>query len=188
MYAHNAADHPECQYVGYNAPFQAGSVIWTNLVVSIPVALNADGKVLTATQQNNIQARNGSFVRSEGGVNAIRGGLVAGGEKIENIRGRDSLEAEMKADITNLLLSQQGGMLPYTNVGLNAVRSVMNTVLDRFVTRGFINANYQVTIPDASVISASKKQSGLLDDATFKAELTGAIELVDITGTLVLEL
>jgi hypothetical protein len=188
MYAHNAADHPECQWVGYNATYPAGTVLWTNLVVSIPVALNADGKVLTATQQNNIQARRATFVRNEGGLNAIRGGLVAGGERIENIRGRDSLESEMKADITNLLLSQQGGKLPYTNVGLNSVRSVMNSVLDRFVGRNFINSNYIVTIPDVSAITSSKKQAGLLDDATFRAELTGAIELIDITGTLVLEL
>lgn len=188
MYAHNAADFPECVYVGYNAPFQAGSVVWTNLRVALPFALNADGKALTATQQNNVDLRNAAFVRREGGLNILRGGKVAGNERIENIRGRDSLESEMKADLTNLLINQQGSKLPYTNVGLNSVRSVMNSVLDRFVQRGFINPNYVVTIPDAADIAVSKKQAQLLDDATFRAELQGAITLIDVTGTLALEL
>lgn len=189
MYAHNAStDHPECYFVGYNAPFDAGSVVWTNLVAALPVALSATGNVLTQTQQNNVDARNASFVRNEGGVNAIRGGKVASGEWIDNIRGRDNLQVDAKADITNLLLSQQGGKLPYTNAGLNAVRSVLAGTLDRYVARGFINPNYQISIPDVTQISAAKKQARLLDDITFRAELTGAIILVDVTGTLELEL
>ena len=121
-------------------------------------------------------------------MNILRGGLVAGGEKIENIRGRDNLQVDMKADFTNLLINQQGTKLPYTNLGLNTVRSVMKLVLDAYVTRNFINPNYVVTIPDVSQISAADKQAGLLKDATFRAELTGAITLIDITGTLAIEL
>jgi len=188
MYAHNDTDFPECAYVGYNAPFLAGSVVWTNLRVALPFALNADGKQLTATQQNQVSARNAAFVRKEGGLNILRGGKVAGDERIENIRGRDSLESDMKANLTNLLINQQGGKLPYTNAGLNSVRSVINSTLDIYVARTFINPNYVVTIPDARDIDVSKKQAQLLDDATFRAELSGAITLIDIFGTLALEL
>lgn len=188
MYAHNDTDYPECAYVGYNAPFLAGSVVWTNLRVALPFALNADGKQLTATQQNQVATRNAAFVRKEGGLNILRGGKVAGNERIENIRGRDSLESDLKANLTNLLINQQGGKLPYTNAGLNSVRSVINSTLDIYVARTFINPNYVVTIPDARDIDVSKKQAQLLDDATFKAELSGAITLIDLFGTLALEL
>lgn len=188
LYSHNAdTAFPELAWVGYNAPFDAGSVTWTNLRVAIPYGLNALGQVLTPTQQNNIAAKNATFVRREGGLNATRGGLVAGNEQIENIRGRDALEAEMKANLTNLLLNQQGSKLPYTNVGLNQIRSVMNKSLDVFVARNFINPDYQVTLPDAREVLASKKAQGLFDEGTFKAVLSGAITLIDIQGTLALE-
>lgn len=189
MYAHNAStDHPECYFVGYNAPFDAGSVVWTNLVVTLPLALNAGGAVLTQTQQNNVDLRNASFVRNEGGVNAMRGGKVASGEKIDVIRGRDNMQVDLKADLQTLLLSQKGGKLPYTNDGLNTVRSVINGVMTRYVNRQFINPNYLIIVPDVSTISSAKKQAGLLDDITFRAELTQAILLVDLRGTLELEL
>lgn len=189
MYAHNAStDHPECYFVGYNAPFDAGSVVWTNLVVTLPLALNAGGSVLTQTQQNNVDLRNASFVRNEGGVNAMRGGKVASSEKIDVIRGRDNMQVDLKADLQTLLLSQKGGKLPYTNDGLNTVRSVINGVMTRYVNRQFINPNYLIIVPDVSTISSAKKQAGLLDDITFRAELTQAILLVDLRGTLELEL
>ena len=188
LYSHNAdTAFPELAWVGYNSPFDAGSVTWTNLRVAIPYGLNATGGILSGTQQNNIAAKNATFIRREGGLNATRGGLVAGGEQIENIRGRDDLESTMKANITNLLLNQQGSKLPYTNVGLNQIRSVMNKSLDVFVARNFINPDYVVTLPDARDVLASKKAQGLFDEGSFVAVLSGAITLIDIRGTLALE-
>jgi hypothetical protein len=177
-------DFVELNYVGHNAPFDAGSVIWTNNVVSLSASQNVDGNVLTQTQQNNLSARNATIIRLEGGQNATRGGLVAGGERIDNIRGRDALENEMKANLTALLLSQKGGKLPYNNNGINAVRSTIAKTLDLFVRRSFINDNYLITLPDERDVSAAKKGLGLLDEGYFKAELSGSIELIDITGTL----
>lgn len=183
---HQSADtnFPELNYIGHNAPFDAGSVIWTNNVVSLSATQNVDGNILTGTQQNNLSARNATFIRNEGGNNATRGGLVVGGERIDNIRGRDALQDEMKANLTALLLNQKGGKLPYNNEGINQVRSVINKSLDEFVRRNFINDNYIVSLPDERDVQASKKAIGLFDQGTFKAELTGAIELIDIMGTL----
>jgi hypothetical protein len=183
---HQSADtnFPELNYIGHNAPFDAGSVIWTNNVVSLSASQNVDGNILTSTQQNNLSARNATFIRNEGGNNATRGGLVVGGERIDNIRGRDALQDEMKANLTALLLNQKGGKLPYNNDGINQVRSVINKSLDEFVRRNFINDNYLVSLPDERDVQVSKKAIGLFDQGTFKAELTGAIELIDILGTL----
>lgn len=175
---------PELTYVGHNAPFDAGSVIWTNNVIAIPVSQNVDGNVLTGTQQNNLSARNATFIRNEGGLNATRGGLVAGGERIDNIRGRDALQDEMKVNLTSLLLNQKGGKIPYNNQGINMIRSVVNKSLDEFVRRNFINDNYIISLPDERDVAPNKKALGLFDQGSFKAELSGAIELIDIFGTL----
>lgn len=184
MYHQDEANFVELNWIGHNAPFDAGSVEWTNNVVAISPAKNVDGNILTATQQNNLSARNATFVRNEGGQNATRGGLVAAGERIENIRGRDALQDALKARLTSLLLSQKGGKLPYNNTGINQVRAVIASGLDEFVRRNFINPNYQITLPDERDVLASKKAIGLLDQGYFKAELAGAILLIDLTGTL----
>lgn len=184
MYHQDAANFPELAYVGYNAPFDAGSVIWTNNVVSIAASKNVDGNALTGTQQDNLQKRNATFIRVEGGQNATRGGRVAAGEPIDNIRGRDWLENEMKANLTQLLLSQQGSKIPYNDDGINRIRSVMAKTLDLAVRRNFINDNYRITLAAAADVSAANKAAGLFNDGYFVAELSGGIELVDITGTL----
>lgn len=184
MYHQDAANFPELTYVGYNAPFDAGSVIWTNNVVAIAASKNVDGNILTGTQQDNLQKRNATFIRVEGGQNATRGGRVAAGEPIDNIRGRDWLENEMKANLTQLLLSQQGTKIPYNDDGINRIRSVMAKTLDLAVRRNFINDNYRITLAAAADISAANKAAGLFNDGYFVAELSGGIELVDITGTL----
>ena len=185
LYSHVAdTNFPEMTYVGYNAPFDAGSVLWTNNVVAIPVSQNVDGNVLTGTQQNNLSARNATFIRNEGGLNATRGGLVAGGERIDNIRGRDALQNEMKVNLTSLLLNQKGSKIPYNNQGINMIRSVVNKSLDEFVRRNFINDNYIVSLPDERDVPANKKALGLFDMGSFKAELSGGIELADLIGTL----
>jgi hypothetical protein len=184
MYHQDAATFPELTYVGYNAPFDAGSVLWTNNVISLSASKNVDGNILTGTQQDNLQKRNATFIRVEGGQNATRGGRVAAGEPIDNIRGRDWLENEMKANLTQLLLSQQGSKIPYNDDGINRIRSVMAKTLDLAVRRNFINDNYRITLAAAADVSAANKAAGLFNDGYFVAELSGGIELVDITGTL----
>lgn len=183
---HQDADvsFPELTYIGVNAPFDAGSVVWTNNVISLIVSKNVDGNILTGTQQNNLSARNATFIRLEGGQNATRGGLVASGEWIDNIRGRDWLENELKANLTALLLSQKGGKLNYDNGGINQVRSVIAKTLDEGVRRNFINDNYTISLPDERDVTSAKKGAGLLDQGTFKAELSGAILLINLFGTL----
>lgn len=188
MYHQDAANFPELAYVGYNAPFDAGSVIWTNNVVAIAASKNVDGNILTGTQQDSLQKRNATFIRVEGGQNATRGGRVAAGEPIDNIRGRDWLENEMKANLTQLLLSQQGSKIPYTNDGINRIRSVIAKTLDLGVRRNFINDNYRITLADVRDISAANKAAGLFNDGYFVAELSGGVELVDITGTLTVQI
>lgn len=183
-YHQSAADFPELQLIGHNAPFDAGSVLWTNNVVTLEASKNVDGNVLTGSQQNNLQARNATFIRNEGGKNATRGGRVAGGEPIDNIRGRDALENEMKANLTSLSLSMKGTKLEYNNTGINQIRAVISKTLDLFVRRGFINENYQIQLPDERDIVASKKAAGIFDEGRFKAELSGGIELIDLFGTL----
>ena len=84
---HHEADSKfiECAFIGYNAPFDAGSVTW-NLERLQGVSASADpvtGKRLTYTQKNNLASRNANFVDLIDGVVATREGKVAAGEWID---------------------------------------------------------------------------------------------------------
>lgn len=84
---HHEADTKfiECAFIGYNAPFDAGSVTW-NLERLQGVPASADpttGKRLTYTQKNNLASRNANFVDLIDGVVATREGKVMAGEWID---------------------------------------------------------------------------------------------------------
>ena len=84
---HHEADTKfvECAFIGYNAPFDAGSVTW-NLERLQGVSASADpvtGKRLTFTQKNNLASRNANFVDLIDGVVATREGKVAACEWID---------------------------------------------------------------------------------------------------------
>lgn len=182
-------DFPECKYVGYNAPFRAGSVTWTNIRVSVPVAQNpSTGNSLSATEKGYLEDRNASYVDAIGGLNVLRGGKVASGERVDNVRGRDNLSVDLDTEYTNFLLAQQGGKVPYNNTGITQLEGICNMVLARYVARGFINDNYTIDFPREDQVPTADKQNRIYQLGSFEAELTGAIELVTISGVLSLNL
>lgn len=188
---HHDADtqFPECLYVGYNAPFDAGSVTWSNLQVALAGSKDpVTGLVLSSTQKGYLEDRNAAYVDRIGGLSIIRNGLVAGGERIDSIRGRDNLQVDMDTAYTNFLISQQGGKVPYNDTGISQLEGICRSVLARYVVRGFINTNYETDFPRESQVPTADKQARIYQQGSFVAELTGAIELVRISGVLSLNL
>lgn len=178
----------ECAYVGYNAPFVAGSVTWANLQLNgVPAAQNTDGNRLTDTQITNLKNRKSSYTITIAGLTITLGGTMASGEFIDIIRGKDSLEEEMGKTLLDLLVNQQGGKLPYTDAGLNAVRGKMISVLEQFVDSDYIQPNYKITIPRAKDIAVADKTNRVLNNVSFEAFLVGAIHTVSLSGNLSFE-
>lgn len=114
FFHHDAdTDFPECLFVGYNSGFPAGSVTWTNLQVALAGSKNPNtGLALSTTEKGYLEDRNAAYVDRIGGLSVIRNGKVAGGERIDAVRGRDNLQVDMDAAYTNFLISQQGGKVP----------------------------------------------------------------------------
>jgi len=68
------------------------------------------------------------------------------------------------------------------------VTSVVDTTLQTYVQRGFIEGDYVISAPDARLIAGGIKATQKLDNLTFVAQLSGAITMVDaIRGTLQLD-
>ena len=175
----------ETGYTGFNAPFIAGSVVWSNIqVVGLDVSQDpATGKKLTNTQLTNLSNKNVNFVKDEGGVPVVREGKMISGEWIDNIRGLDDLVVNMTADLQDLLLSQKGSKLPYTDDGINQVDQVVRNAGQRSLNNGYLSG-YRTTFPKASDIPASKKNTRVYDEHIFQGTLAGAIIIIKISGIL----
>lgn len=190
-YHHQEADtkFPEVGYIGYNAGFVAGSVSWSNLVVNNSASTSPlTGLKLSSTEKGYLEDRNTAYVESLGS-SVLRNGKVASGESIDVIRGRDNLNYDMTTELTRLLISQQGSKIPYNDEGIFTIKSAVTNVLDRYVTRNFIEPNYTTNFPLESQVSPSDKSNRVYSQGTWSAELTGAIEIVDsIQGILSIDL
>lgn len=187
-YWHHDCDggYPECTFLGYNLPFDAGVESWGNIKVPIGYAQDPrTGKKLSSTQLNNLQSRNCNFQVTLGGVDFNREGKVLAGEWIDIIRGRDALTSDLNADLVDLLISKQGTTLPYTDEGINEVLAVVqNRVYFYRDQRGFLTDPISFIVPKSAGILRADKVSRTLNGLSFTATLSGAIHIVNITGVL----
>lgn len=195
IYHHEAdSKFPEVAALAEIVPFVTGTVTYANRrVAAISPSLNADGNAITTTQQNNIKSVNGDYFARVGKFasdpSIIVVGRVAGGEWIDNIVTRDNMQVDIEADFTNFLINQKASKVAYNTKGLNQCRSVLQNTLTLYTADGihnFIEPDFEITISDIEDIPDADKAARVLKQITFVATLTGAIHMVEITGTLTL--
>ena len=175
--------YPECYFVGYNAPYDAGSVTWCNLNVSLPASAQPSNtsKALTTTQLSKLNTYNVNYVQTDAGITVLRTGITAGGEWIDVIRGVHWLTEDMTTSLKDLLFNQKGGKVPYTDSGIARVREVCMSSLQRAVNRGFLDS-YTLTLPLVSEVSNQDWIARVLNDVTFTGILAGAIHIINVAG------
>jgi hypothetical protein len=193
MYHHEAdTKFPEVAAIAEIAFAVTGTVTYANRIVAgVSPSLNGDGNTLTTTQQNNLKTVNGDFFARVGSFSTdpviIVVGKTASGEWIDNIVGRDNMEVDMEADFTNFFIRQKASKAAFNNKGANQLRSVLRSVLNLYTVEGthnFIEKDFEIIIPDQSAFNSADKASRTFTQITFKAKLTNAIHMVEITGTL----
>lgn len=184
---------PEVARLAEAAFAVTGSITYGNRrVAAVPVSLNAVGKPLTSTQQNKLKLINADFfarVGSDAGSDPIIGvvGKVASGEWLDNIVGRDNMQVDIEADFNTFLINQKNGKVAFNNKGINQVKNVLQTTLTNYTPEGthnFINDDFEIFVPDASEVPLADKAERTFRQISFKATLTNAIHMVEITGTL----
>lgn len=186
------AEYPECAYVGYNAPYDAGSVTWANLRIAgldlSRVSNQAGARGLNTNEKQRLAERNANFTELDAGVTITRFGVTAGQEWIDVIRGVDWLTTEIETAIKRLLFNQQGKKVPYNNQGIAQVREVIQSALQTGVNRGFLQS-YDLFVPTLqTVLSTSEGQTQwlnrVLSGITFIGYLAGAIHTVTVNGSV----
>ena len=165
--------------LGRILPEQAGSSTWAYKQLASIAAQS-----LTATEMSNLEAKKANFVTTLASVSVTRYGTASGAEYMDVMRGADWLSARIQERVYSLLINND--KLPYTDSGIQSVRSEILAQLDAGVARGFLAANPAptCTVPLAIDVSAADKGTRTLNDVTFRATLAGAIHKVAIEGEL----
>lgn len=188
LWHHTAeSDYPEFAYIGYGAPYDAGSISWSNAQLSgVGYSQQINGRPLNAGQKAALETRNCNYVDYDGGVSVVRHGKVSKGEWIDIVRGADWMQYDLTVSLRDLLVNQKGGKITYDDRGITRVRQVIESSLERAVARNFLES-YTVNVPRAKDISIELKRNRILKDVSFSGILAGAIDDVDLKGTVAYE-
>jgi hypothetical protein len=152
---------------------------------------------LTSTQRLNIigteasptSGKNGNIYTAVKGENIIQSGIVAAGEWIDIIEGRDWLKTRMEEDIYGELVNEL--KIPYTAAGLAVIGGLVRKRLQLGIGTQFLAFDdtlgpqgFLVTVPDINDVTAADKANRILTGVQFSATAAGAIHAVTITGTI----
>ena len=188
---HDTADttFPEMQYISVIAPDDPGKkVVGNNRVFGSSAAKNiTTGLPLSTTDKTNLVAKNANFTETVGGIVITRYGFVSSGEKINEVRNRDFLEARTTETLQNLQIKKP--VLPYTDSGINQVRNSLSTLYSRYqstpnqpnILQEF--DAYKITLPRRKDVSAADISNNTLNGSV-KLYLAGSILIINITGVL----
>jgi hypothetical protein len=175
---------PECAWVGANAPYDAGSVNWSNVrLAGVGPSLNAKGNRLTTGQKQYLAGNNYNYVEYDAGNSFVRNGTTVGNEWIDTVRGVHWQESDLTVSTKALMLGQKGGKVDFDDGGMTRVREVISTSLQRGVNRNFLSS-YEIFIPANVDITGATRNTRILSGVTFTAVLKGAINEIVIQGSV----
>lgn len=175
-------EHADASVAGQCLPSDPGSITWAYQLIS---GIPADVDELTqspidTTGLANLRDKNGNYVENLAGNTVSRRGMMANGTFIDLIRSVDDLHASLTLAIVDLFVAED--VVPYTDEGIEQVVGVMLGVFGAKVyiveDSVEINAPKKVDVPTADVADRN------LPDITFSATARGAIQSVEITGTI----
>ncbi len=172
-------DFPECAWFGGVLPLDPGSETWKFKRLNSISYSN-----LTSTQSQNARNKKANTYEFIGGVGITREGTVAQGEFIDIVRGVDWLTSRIQEFVYSVLVNSN--KVPYTDAGITAIESEVKRALQLGISNNFIanDPAPTVTVPKAANVPPTDKTQRILRNVRFQATLSGAIHVVNITGTV----
>ena len=165
--------------LGDRLPDDPGSDTWSFKTLNgIPVDR------WTTAQQSAITAKNATFYSTFAGVAITKGGRSGAGEWMDTVRGMDWYVARQQEALAGVLFNAR--KVPYTDQGVDMLRSAAHAVNGEAVRRGFLRADPAptVTAPLVADVSPTDRANRLLPDLETGGEVAGAIHEIDMRVTL----
>lgn len=138
---------------------------------------------LNEGQQQAIIAKNANYYVTIASVNVTYNGRTPSGQFADITRFLDWLKINLQTAIFTLLV--QNPKIPYTDGGMDAIRSVMTGVFEQGVRNGGLVArSYVINIPLVAAQSATDRGNRNVNNVTFTAQAQGAVDSIQISGTV----
>jgi hypothetical protein len=152
--------------------------------------LTSDRAEVSTTEKQQVLSVEGNLYLEFKGTPVAGMGRVASGQPIDLIVTLNWTEARVAEALAQELInwSNRNEKIPYTDVGITVIQSVIETVMKLGERVGhFTPESTTVTVPALSTVTFADKQARLLR-CSFLGELAGAIEKVTVSGALVIAL
>jgi hypothetical protein len=173
------SDFPECAWFGDCLPLIPGTETWAfKQLTGIAYSDLSNNQALNC---RNKQANTYEYI---GGVGITQNGTVASGEYIDIIRGIDWLVSTIQTYVYSVLVNSP--KVPYTDAGITSIEAQILRALAQGVTNNLLTNDPEptVTVPKASSVSSADKANRILRNVNFQATLAGAIQNIQIMGTV----
>lgn len=168
-----------CAWVGNRFPATPGSDTW-----AFKTLAGVTTDVLSGGQVTAVMNKRGSVYTDVAGVSVTQFGKTFGGEWADVVRGLDWLRSEIKIRVYSLLVNSR--KVPYTDTGVDLIKAVLTGTLVDGIRVGLLAKDPAptVTAPLVADVDPITKGNRILPDVVFNATLSGAIHIVNISGTV----
>jgi len=169
--------------VGGQLPSDPGSITWAYKTVS---SVTVD--TLSSAEKAFAHGKACNTYDTVASINITEEGKVSDSpfEWIDVIRGVDWLQVNLAADIYTLLVNNP--KVPYTTIGIAQVKMVVLNRLRLAQAQGILTTDTEptVVVPEIGNVSAADKGNRVLNDVTFTGILAGAVQKINVVGTVTL--
>lgn len=191
LYKSENASFAQAAWFGAVLPLVAGSEQWAyKTLAGVPVDTLSETEIANSAGQpaQGTRGKYGNIYVQVFGVNITEWGQVGSGSFLDVTRGIDSLVQAIGAAVFEDL--DAANKVPFTDPGIASIQQSVAGVLDQYSLPpiNFLAQNPQpvVTFPKVASISGADVAARLLPNGTFTATLAGAVNAVQIQGTIVL--
>jgi len=174
----------EAGVMGGQLPTDAGSITWAYKTVSGVAAY-----AYTSAEKAFAHGKNCNTYDTVAQVSITEEGKVcdtASGEWIDVIRGIDWQTTEITLDNFSVLINNP--KIPYTDPGVGVFYAKTQAALGRGQAQGILSSevNPVVTVPKVINVPDADKATRTLNNLKFTGTLSGAIQKINIAGTVTL--
>lgn len=163
---------------GMGFPQDEGSLTWANKVITgVPLSK------YTLAEELELQENNVNYLTNVLGFNITQFGRTLSGSNIDITRSKDYLKNRIAETLTSTLVNSK--KIPFTSRGLAQISSALDTVGIQAINQGMLET-YQAVLPNIDEIPATDKANRVLKNVKFIAQLSGAIETIDLELQIVL--
>ena len=182
-YHSDDAEYLEMALMGGQLPSDAGSITWAYKTLSLVTV-----DTLTDGQKSSAHGKAANTYTTEASINITEEGKVSDSpfEWIDVIRGVDWIQVNMTADLFTYLVNSP--KVAYDSLSLGAIKGIVQNRLTIAQTQGILSIDSQpvVFVPDLADIPLADKGNRVLNGVTFTGVLAGAIQKINVQGTVTL--